>query len=139
MTSKYLSGVLILALSFALCLPVEAQSPNVLAPGSTFGPSKGEVVGIIVGAAAVVAVVVFVVIHYSKKRSVTGCVNSTENGMTIADEKDKRVYKIVGDTLGVKPGDRVKLHGKKKKSNGADKTLVWETENVTKDFGACRP
>lgn len=120
-------------------MPASAQSPNVLAPGSTFGPSKGEVVGIIVGAIAVVAVVMIVVIHYSKKRSVTGCLNSTQNGMTIADEKDKQVYKIVGDTLGVKLGDRMKLHDKKQKSNGPDKTLAWETENVTKDFGACRP
>ena len=150
MTSKYLSGVLILALVFALCMPVEAQSPGTAPPptgkhpGLVSGPigpkvSTGEIVGVVVGVVAVVAVVVFVVIHYSKKRAVTGCVNSTQSGMTIADEKDNQVYKIVGNTLGVKPGDRVKLHGKKKKSNGADKTLVWETENVTKDFGACRP
>jgi hypothetical protein len=139
-TSKCLSGFLILVLSFALCLPAEAQSRNIIAPGSNIGGvTKGEVVGAVVGAVAVVAVVVFVAIHYSKKRSVTGCVNSTQNGMTIADEKDNQVYKIVGNTLGVKPGDRMKLHGKKAKSNGPDKTLAWETESVTKDFGVCRP
>ena len=150
MISKYLSGALIFALSFALCVPVEAQSPSMVPaptgkhPGLVSGPigpkiSTGEIVGVVVGAVAVVAVIVFVVIHYSKKRSVTGCVNSTENGMTIVDEKDKQVYKIFGSTLGVKPGDRMKLHGKKQKSNGSDKALLWETENVTKDFGVCRP
>ena len=35
---------------------------------------------------------------------------------------------------GVKPGDRMKLEGKKKKSNAA-----WEVKAVAKDYGVCQP
>ena len=59
--------------------------------------------------------------------------------MTITDEKDKQVYALSGNTAGIKPGDRMKLQGKKVKSKGADKTLVWEAKAVPKDFGVCEP
>jgi hypothetical protein len=42
---------------------------------------------------------------------------------------------VFGDTTNIKPGDRTRLQGKKAKSKGCDKTLVWETRKVTKDFG----
>lgn len=59
--------------------------------------------------------------------------------MTVTDDKDKQIYALSGNTTGIKPGDRMRLQGKKVKSNGADKTLVWEAKAVTKDFGACQP
>ena len=57
--------------------------------------------------------------------------------MTITDEKDKQIYALSGDTAGIKPGNRMKLQGKKVKA--ADKTVVWEAKAVTKDFGVCQP
>jgi hypothetical protein len=63
-----------------------------------------------------VAVVIIVTVYYSaKKRSITGCVASAGDGMSVTDEKDKRVYVLSGNTAGVKPGDRMKLQGKKVK------------------------
>ncbi len=97
----------------------------------------GPVVGPIVGAIAAVAVVTVMVIHYSKKTAITGCVNSWGNGITFADEKDKQIYALSGDTADIKPGDRIKLQGKKVKLKGPDKTLAWEAKKVTKDFGVC--
>jgi hypothetical protein len=73
-----------------------------------------------------VVVVAVLAIHYSKKRAITGCVVSGVNGMSVTDEKDKQVYKLSGTTTGTKPGDRMRLQGKKVKPKGADKTLVWE-------------
>ncbi|MGA2359115.1 MAG: hypothetical protein ABSF66_08955 [Terriglobales bacterium] len=131
MTSKYLSGVLVIALTMALATPARAKSMQ------TTGDEI--VAGIVAVAAVVVVVVVVVAIHYSKKRAVTGCVISGENGMSVTDEKDGQVYALSGNTTGVKPGDRMRLHGKKLKSKGADKTLVWEAKEVTKDYGVCRP
>jgi hypothetical protein len=143
MPSKYFwYAVLAIALSFVLCMPAEAQKPDIgLAPGG--GPiggfTKADAVGVVVGVVAVAVVVTILVVHYSGKRSVTGCVTSGNDGMTITDEKDKRVYALSGNTVGIKPGDRVKLHGKKAKPNGADTSLLWLTERVDKDFGVCRP
>jgi hypothetical protein len=134
MSQKYLwRGILIVVLSVALATPARAQS------GGKIGPSNGTIVGAIVGVAAALVVVAVVAIHYSRKRAITGCVNSAGSGMTVTDEKDKQIYTLSGNTTSIKPGDRMKLQGKKVKSKGADKTLVWETKAVTKDFGVCQP
>ena len=131
MGPKVLSAVLIIALSFALCVPVEAQNSGKIV-------SNGTIAGVIVGVVAGVAVVAIVAIHYSKKRTVTGCVNSGPNGLTVTDENDKQVYALAGDTAGVKPGERMRLQGSKITSNGG-KPLGWDTRKINKDFGVCQP
>jgi len=136
MATKCVSWSLVAAFSFVLCLPAEAQSGGKPIGGVT----TGDVVAGIVGAVAVVAVVAFVVIHESaKKRTITGCVRSGANGMTVTDEKDNQVYALSGDTEGITAGDRMKLHGKKLKLKGPDKNIVWEARGVVKDFGVCQP
>jgi hypothetical protein len=94
--------------------------------------------GMIAGLAVVVLVVVVAVHKTTTKRTITGCVNPAPNGMTVTDEKNKRVYVLSGDTTGVKPGDRMTLHLKKIKSKGSN-TLTWETKKITRDFGVCHP
>jgi hypothetical protein len=116
----------------ALAAPANAQG----FPEGKIGYG-GPIVAPIVGAIAAVAVVTVMVIHYSKKSAITGCVNSGGNGMTLTDEKDKQIYALSGDTADIKPGDRIKLQGKKVKPKGPDKTLVWEAKKVIKDFGVC--
>lgn len=138
MIKKSLAGVLILALGFVLCVPAQAQAPDILAPGAHLGPSSGEIAGVIVGVVAAVVVVTILVVHHSKKRAVTGCVNSGPDGMTVTDEGDKRVYTLSGDTAGVKVGERVRLQGKRIKA-GAGKQPIWDTRKIGKDFGACQP
>lgn len=133
MRSKYVSGVLIIALGLILCLPAGAQSSGKKIV------SNGTIVGVIVGVAAGVAVIAIVAIHYSKKRTITGCVKSEGNGLSVTDEKDKQVYALSGETTGVKAGDRMKLQGKKVKSRDSNKPLEWETRNVARDFGVCQP
>jgi hypothetical protein len=138
MTSKHLSGVLIIALSFVLRMPAEAQFCCNTAGSKPF-ISGGTIVGVVIGTAAVVAVVVVVVVHYSKKRAITGCVVSGQSGMTLTDEKDKQIYTLSGDMTDIKPGDRMKLKGKKVKPKAPDKTRVWEARQVSKNYGACSP
>lgn len=132
MGPKVLSAVLIAALTFALSIPVEAQNSGKIV-------SNGTIAAVIVGVVAGVAVVAIIAIHYSKKRTITGCVNPGADGMTVTDEKDKQIYVLSGDMTNIKPGDRMRLQGKKKKSKGPDKTLVWEASKVIKDFGVCQP
>ena len=131
MTSKYLSGVLVITLSFVLCMPAEADS------GTIGGVGTGTIVGVIVGVVAGVAVVAIVAIHYSKKRTITGCVKPAQNGMTVNDENEQRVYTLSGDTAGVKPGERMTLQGKKIKPN-AGNPLGWEITKIRADFGVCQ-
>ncbi len=131
MAQKYLwRGLLIVVLSVGLATPAWADKLQ----------TEGDeiVIGIVaVGAAIVVATVL--IIHYSKKRAITGCVMSGESGMTLTDEKDKQIYMLSGATTGIKPGDRMKLQGKRAKPKHPDKTLVWETRGVAKDYGVCTP
>jgi hypothetical protein len=132
MASKVLSALLTIALTFVLCIPLEAQNAGKIV-------SNGTIAGVIVGVVAGVDVLAIVAIHYSKKRTITGCVNSEANGMTVTDEKDKQSYLLSGDTTNVKPGDRMRLQGNKVKPKGSDKTLAWDTRKVANDFGVCQP
>jgi hypothetical protein len=140
--TKYLSPILIIALVFVLCGPAGAQNPNILAPGSTIGPSKGEVVGIIVGVAAAVAAVVIITVvlvhHSSRGRRITGCVVAAPSGLTVTNERDNRVYALSGDTAGVKAGERMRLQGHKINSS-AGNPLGWQVSEIQKDYGACQP
>jgi len=123
-------GVLIVVLSVVLAKPAEAKGY----------PSGGAIVAAIVGVVAAVVIVTVVIIHKSsEKRTITGCVNSGEKGMSVTDDKNKRLYTLSGNTAGVKPGDRMTLQGKKIKRQDAGKTLVWETKTISKDLGVCQP
>ena len=123
-------GVLIVALSVVVVTPAQADKLQ----------TEGEeiVIGIVAVSAALVVGTVLI-IHYSKKRTMTGCVSSGETGMTVTDEKDKQIYALSGNTVGIKPGNRMRLQGKKVKPKDSDKTVVWEIKQVNKDFGLCQP
>jgi hypothetical protein len=132
LTAKCLSAVLIIALSFAFCVPAEAQKLGQI------GPSTGTIVGVVVGVVAAVVVVAILAIHYSKKRTITGCVKPAQNGMIVNDEKDKLAYTLSGDAAGVKPGERMTLQGKKIKPNSGN-PLGWEITKIRTDYGVCQP
>ena len=123
-------AALVLVLCGALAAPARADLQSRV--------SNDIVAGVVV-AAAVVVVAAILIVHYSKKRSVTGCVMSAPSGMTVTDEKDRKIYALSGNTAGITPGDRMKLRGKKIKSKGPNKTLVWEAGSVAKDLGVCQP
>lgn len=121
--------VLIVVLSVALGAPARAESI------ATAG--KQIEVGIVVVSVAIGVLVTYLIVHYTHKKStITGCVMSGANGLSLTDEKDKRLYALSGDEAGVKTGEHMTLEGKRKQSG---KTLVFETHGVTKDFGACQP
>lgn len=130
--SGILSLALIVTLSATLSTNAEAQSSS--SGNLDFTADK---VLIVVAAVAVVAVVVFVVVHKSGKRTLTGCVSTNPNGMTLMDEKDKQLYVLSGDTSGIVAGDRMKLQVAKVKTKGAP--VAWTTRKVVKDFGVCHP
>lgn len=132
MASKILSWFLVLALGFILCTPAQADS------GTIGGVGTGTIVGVIVGVVAAVAVVAIVAIHYSRKRTIAGCVKPTPNGMTVSDEKNQRTYELSGDTARINPGERVTLQGKRIKPNGGN-SLGWEITKMQTDLGVYKP
>jgi hypothetical protein len=134
MTQKVLCrGVFICALCAILAIPVQAQQNSLNNLG------RNIAIGIVAVTAALVVITVVVVHESRRKRTVTGCVASGENVMTVMDEKDKRVYALSGNTADIKSGDRVTLQGKKEMPKGANTPLAWEVNKETKDFGACQP
>jgi len=124
-------GVLIVVLCVALATPAKAST-------DLQANSRNIVIGIVAVAAGIV-VITILAIHYSKKQTITGCVSSAGSGLTLTDEKDRQAYALSGNTEGVKPGDRMKLQGKKLKAAGTSETPVWETTGIKKDLGMCRP
>ena len=131
MTLKYVWRVVLIG---ALCAAISTK-----AEADQLQKTADTVLALaIVGTAALVTVVVVVIHNSNQKRTITGCVNTAQKGMTVTDEKDKKVYTLSGDTTGVKPGERMTLHLKKIKAKEGD-TLMWETIKITKDFGVCQP
>jgi hypothetical protein len=130
LTSKHLFRITLIGiLTLALSATVQADQLQSTADHALAGA---------IAAVAVVVVVTVILIHQaSTNKTTTGCVSPAQNGMTVTNEKDKRVYTISGDTTGVKPGDRMTLHLKKVKTKGSN-TLTWETKKITKDFGVCQ-
>jgi hypothetical protein len=139
--TKCLSAILILALVLFLCVPAGAQAPvGTIPPPPHFGGvSNGEIIGIVVGVVAPVVIVAIVWFHHSSKsRTITGCVVAAQNSLTVANEKDQRVYALSGNIAGVNPGERMRLQGHKiDPSSGSP--LGWEVSQIQKDYGACQP
>jgi hypothetical protein len=134
MPRKYLwRGTWIVAFCVILAMPARAADETL------HDQARNAVIGIVAVAAAL-AVIIVVVVHESRKKStVTGCVISGANGMSVTDEKDKRIYALSGNTADVKLGDRVALRGKKAKPKNANAPLAWEVSKETRDFGVCQP
>jgi hypothetical protein len=116
-----------------------ARSKGHLLGTGSFYPSKGQVdasvAGIVAGLVGGTALVVYLLM---RKSTVTGCVAAGDHTMTLAADGG-RTYFLAGNTAGVTPGNRVKLQGKKQKSADNSTPFVWETEKISKDYGACRP
>ena len=122
-----------LALCLLVALPAFSQIGGNL---GTIGPSKGEVVGIIAGAAAGLTAVGILVYHETHKHpSITGCLASGGGALTLQNEKDKKAYTLSGDSAALKAGQRVTLKGKKSKDTSGGSS--FQVERLIKDYGAC--
>ena len=100
------------------------------------GPSKAEIVGIIVGAVAVVAVIgVVIYVVIPKQKTIEGCVESGDGGLTLKSEKTKKTYSLAAGNISLQPGRRVTLKGKfEKKTTGL---RGFEVRKLVRDEGAC--
>jgi len=97
------------------------------------GYSSGKAIGIGVGAAAAGAGVLFLALHH--RGGVTGCVQKTDDGLRLVDEKKNKSYALEAGNVDLKAGDRVELKGKKSSANGG--AQMFAPTKVVKNLGSC--
>jgi hypothetical protein len=131
-------------------LPMTAGHRNFLAMAaacallvSTTGTAKAQFVTrtqadwIVVGIAAIGAgtgIGVFYAFHHG--HSINGCTLSGPNGLELQNRGDQQTYALTGEVADIKPGDRVRVSGKKeKKKPGAPQQFL--VEKLSKVFGSC--
>jgi hypothetical protein len=131
MIPSLLRNSAVLAVCLLLALPAFPQTGL-----GNIGPSKGQVIGAIAGAAAALTAVGFLVYHETHKHpSITGCLASVPDGLVLQNERDKKVYALSGDSSALKAGERVTVKGKKIKDASGKPSL--QVEALTKNFGTC--
>ena len=108
------------------------------------GYSSGKAIGIGVGASAgaVVAVVLLVRHHHHTSSQiqsqiyVTGCTQSTQDRISLTNEKDNQTYSIVTDSKPLKSGERLALRGVVAPTEGTGNPVL-QMRSLIKDYGAC--
>jgi hypothetical protein len=126
--NEILATVIVCALALTATAPANAQIGGV-----TSGDAIG--IGIAVGAIGVgIGIGVYYAFHHG--HSLTGCAVSGTNGLELQNKGDQQTYALVGEVAAIKPGDRVRVSGKKKKKP-AGSTPHFLVERLSKDFGPC--
>jgi hypothetical protein len=100
---------------------------------STPSYGSGKAIGIGVGAAAGGAVVLYLIIHQGS--SVTGCVQSGNDGLSLVSDKDKKSYRLLPGGADVQPGEKVELRGKKSQAGTTGQS--FQPKKLVKNLGAC--
>ena len=131
----------ILLLASVSCISAMAQYTGMPGTGTTNGTytapkggyGSGAAIGIGLGAAAG-AGVAYWALH--NRPSVIGCVQRSEQGNAIFNEKDGKLYHLLPDSdVALKPGERVALKGKKTEDQPGK--YAFAARKVVKDYGAC--
>jgi len=106
-------------------------TPGYVAPKNGYG--SGKAIGIGVGAAAAGAGVLFLALHH--RGGVTGCVQKSDDGLRLVDEKKNKSYALEAGSVDLKAGDRVELKGKK--SGGDGGAQMFAPTKMVKKLGSC--
>jgi len=102
------------------------------------GPTKGQMVGVILGAAGVLGgtAAVLAEVHH-KHHTVKGCVSLGANGLQVESD-DKKTYLLTGNTQDIKINSLLKLHGTKlRKPKNSASSRIFAVEKISKDYGSC--
>jgi len=131
----------LLAMVAACALLLTATATAQPQSGTIGGVTGGDAVAIGVAIAVIGAGIgfgVFYAVHHAVHHghSLDGCAVSGANGLELQNRGDQQTYALVGDTAGIKPGERVRISGKKEKKNGGAHPQFL-VEKLNKDFGAC--
>jgi len=105
--------------------PAEAQAVS--------GAQAVGILAVIAGVGAAIGVGVYYAVR--QPPSITGCVVSGPGGLTLKNEGNHQDFLLMGDIAAIKPGDRVRVKGKKKKDSTGHRSFL--VDQVKKDYGAC--
>lgn len=95
------------------------------------GYSSATGAGIGAGAAAGVGAL-FLALHYHGR--MTGCVQPSDDGLRLLNEKNNKSYALVPGDVYLKPGQRVVLKGK---TTGKEGSQTFAANKLVKDLGSC--
>jgi hypothetical protein len=101
-------------------------------------PTKSDRVWIVVGVVAIGAAIgigVYLAVR-PHSRGVVGCTSSGPNGLQLVSESDQQTYVLAGEVSSIQSGERVRVSGKKQKSEAGPRQLI--VEMLAKDYGACK-
>lgn len=107
-------------------------TPGMGTSGTSYG--HGAAIGIGVGAAAGGVAAIYLLTHRVSK--VTGCVEASNDGLRLTDDKTQKSLSLVNGTADIKSGERVQLKGKIKKGTAGDQDFL--VKSVSKDYGPCQ-
>jgi hypothetical protein len=121
-----------ISVAILLAGPAFAQygGPGMGAGSPSYG--SGKAIGIGVGAAAAGAGALYLASH--RGSSVTGCVQSGDDGLILVDDK-KISYRLLPGGADLLPGERVEIRGKKSHAGATVQTL--QPRRLVKNLGSC--
>ncbi len=127
-----------LILSLLVCCGATGGSCNNSNDNFSIGPSKGEVIGLTVGAVAIVAAVIIIPVEVSKSHhTLKGCVLSTPSGLEL--RTIEKTYSLSGTTADLAPGSIVRVHGDRQKHDkAATGDQVFLVQRMQKNYGPCQ-
>lgn len=137
-----------ISLSVAIGTSAFAQCPYPPCMGTTStgsppsgGYSSGTGIAIGVAAAAGVGILIYALHHRGASPSQASLVGCTQagaggEGTILVNDKDKEAYTLVAGSTDLKPGERVKLTGKKTQDKSGNRT--FQVQKLAKDYGPCK-
>jgi hypothetical protein len=129
MLKRSFAALLVFALVLSAAPVAKADLP--------FSSNNAKNTGVIIGVVAVVAGLGFV-IYYSVHHghSLKGCAVSSADGLKLVNESNQETFDLTGETASIKPGDQVRVSGKKAKGTQGQRQFV--VSKLSKDYGGCR-
>lgn len=128
----------ILATLVACAMAVTAAAPaNAQTSTPIGGVTKSDAAWIAVAVAAIgagIGIGIYYAIHHG--HSLSGCAVGGANGLELQNQSDQQTYTLVGAVAGIKPGERVRVSGKKVKRT-AGPAQQFLVEQLSKDYGVC--
>ncbi|MGA3081468.1 MAG: hypothetical protein ABSD44_08815 [Terracidiphilus sp.] len=130
--NKILAAAIVCALALTLTAPPKAQATTPIG-----GVTKSDAAWIAVAVAAIgagIGIGIYYAIHHG--HSLSGCAVGGANGLELQNQSDQQTYTLVGAVAGIKPGERVRVSGKKVKRT-AGPAQQFLVEQLSKDYGVC--
>ena len=128
-TRNIITGILLSALLAATTATAKAQVGYQVTKGTVAG-----VAAVLAGVGVGIGLGVYFAVRHN--HSLTGCAVPGANGLQLQSQGDQPTYALIGDVAAMKPGERIRVSGKKEKQKTGD-PHQFLVERLTRDYGPC--